>query len=149
MAYTKEKYLERVISTSRAAGIRWDLTIALVGMTNHRVQILKRTLFSADKETRLTPELPGTLWVRTNEKYYGGAEMTERYRQGWSYILAFTVTVTSSASYWSSRFIESTVSKQELCAELISESGEIASPESSQSIGCEHPRPISVGGSRH
>ena len=71
--------------------------------------------FAARKERRLTPELLGTLWSEANGKYYGDAvEMPEGYRGGWSYIPpssipASTATVTSSASYWSWRFIECTV----------------------------------------
>jgi oligoendopeptidase F len=46
--------------------------------------------FSARKESRLTPEKLGNLWLEANGKYYGDAvDMPDGYRWGWSYIPHF------------------------------------------------------------
>ena len=46
--------------------------------------------FSARKESRLTPEKLGSLWLEANGKYYGSAvDMPDGYRWGWSYIPHF------------------------------------------------------------
>jgi oligoendopeptidase F len=46
--------------------------------------------FAARKQSRLTPETLGHLWIEANGRYYGDAvEMPDGYRWGWSYIPHF------------------------------------------------------------
>ncbi|HEY7217525.1 MAG TPA: M3 family oligoendopeptidase, partial [Candidatus Binatia bacterium] len=46
--------------------------------------------FAARRQSRLTPDALGTLWIEVNGKYYGDVvEMPDGYRWGWSYIPHF------------------------------------------------------------
>ncbi len=61
--------------------------------TVFRQNVLTRfeeSAFSARKDTRLTPDHLGSLWIEANSKYYiDTVEIPDNYRWGWSYIPHF------------------------------------------------------------